>query len=313
MRVVNGIPLPAGWSGKQHACATLATHARYDLMVFVDADVRLAPDALNRMAGFMERRALGLASGFPRQVTRSWAEVFAAAAYSFPADGLSPDGGRWRDPRRRASAPVAGSCSLRRSAPTPLQVGTAPYAPRCMTASPCRGHSARAGFMTGLFDATDIATCPHVQRRCASLGRAHQERHGRHGKTIRVTVMDRDPCRRTDCAGRADACVAFWHRGTRAGMRNWLAARAGLEIQAIVAERAASSRRRSGAACRSVVRLVARGRAAGQRRGAVAVTRRRHEAPSPHTCSAARFRSPRVRRTSLSPSTTCAMRVAMCW
>ena len=38
--------LPPGWSGKQHACHVLAGLARHELMVFVDADVRLAPDAL---------------------------------------------------------------------------------------------------------------------------------------------------------------------------------------------------------------------------------------------------------------------------
>ena len=51
LRVVAGPSLPAGWSGKQHACAALGRAARHELMVFTDADVRLAPDALLRMAG----------------------------------------------------------------------------------------------------------------------------------------------------------------------------------------------------------------------------------------------------------------------
>ena len=158
MRVVNGIPLPAGWSGKQHACATLATHARYDLMVFVDADVRLAPDALNRMAGFMERRALGLASGFPRQVTRSWAEVLLLPLIHFllmgylpmaqmarsEAPGLGAGCGQLFIAEKRAYTLAGGHGAIRAS----LHDGiTLPRAFR------------RAGFMTGLFDATDIATC----------------------------------------------------------------------------------------------------------------------------------------------------------
>jgi hypothetical protein len=48
-------PLPVGWCGKQHACHVLAKLARHPLLVFIDADVRLAPDALARMGGFMER------------------------------------------------------------------------------------------------------------------------------------------------------------------------------------------------------------------------------------------------------------------
>ena len=65
LRVARGKALPAGWSGKQHACDGLARLARHELMVFVDADVRLGPDALARMAGFMQRNTVGLASGFP--------------------------------------------------------------------------------------------------------------------------------------------------------------------------------------------------------------------------------------------------------
>ncbi|HSK38536.1 MAG TPA: glycosyltransferase family 2 protein [Arenibaculum sp.] len=74
VRVVPAPPLPAGWSGKQHACATLARLARHPLLVFVDADVRLAPDALVRIAGFVAARRLALASGFPRQETGTLAE-----------------------------------------------------------------------------------------------------------------------------------------------------------------------------------------------------------------------------------------------
>ena len=47
--------LPAGWCGKQHACHVLAGLARHPLLVFMDADVQLAPDALTRMSGFMTR------------------------------------------------------------------------------------------------------------------------------------------------------------------------------------------------------------------------------------------------------------------
>ena len=39
-------PLPAGWCGKQHACHVLAKLARHPLLVFIDADVRLASEAL---------------------------------------------------------------------------------------------------------------------------------------------------------------------------------------------------------------------------------------------------------------------------
>ena len=42
--------LPAGWNGKQHACFQGAEAAETPLLCFLDADVRLHPDAVARMA-----------------------------------------------------------------------------------------------------------------------------------------------------------------------------------------------------------------------------------------------------------------------
>ena len=66
--------LPRGWNGKQHACYTLASLAKSDLLCFLDADVRLAPDALTRMVLFLTRSRSDLVSGFPRQETESTLE-----------------------------------------------------------------------------------------------------------------------------------------------------------------------------------------------------------------------------------------------
>ncbi|MBM2575895.1 glycosyltransferase [Jannaschia sp. Os4] len=74
VRLVRGADLPAGWNGKQHACHQLSQAASHPVLLFVDADVRLAPDAAARMRGYMQARGLDLVSGFPRQVTGSLAE-----------------------------------------------------------------------------------------------------------------------------------------------------------------------------------------------------------------------------------------------
>jgi hypothetical protein len=74
IRLIEGSPLPPGWNGKQHACWQLAKAARHPVLVFVDADVRLAPDSVARLLTHMERRGLDLLSGFPRQLTLSLAE-----------------------------------------------------------------------------------------------------------------------------------------------------------------------------------------------------------------------------------------------
>lgn len=83
-------PLPAGWCGKQHACATLALHATHPLMVFVDADVRLAPDGLARMAAFMRASRADLVSGVPYQETGTLGEKLLIPLIHFLLLGFLP-------------------------------------------------------------------------------------------------------------------------------------------------------------------------------------------------------------------------------
>jgi glycosyltransferase involved in cell wall biosynthesis len=88
VRLEKAPPLPIGWCGKQYACHHLAGLAQFPYLVFVDADVRLAPDALARMVHFMESNQatdprlnangyhgpVALASGVPHQQTDTFLE-----------------------------------------------------------------------------------------------------------------------------------------------------------------------------------------------------------------------------------------------
>ena len=65
---------PAGWLGKQWACHQLAHAASGDLLVFVDADVQLRPDALARLVEAFESEPLDAVSPYPRQVSVTLAE-----------------------------------------------------------------------------------------------------------------------------------------------------------------------------------------------------------------------------------------------
>ncbi len=67
VRLLKGTPVPAGWSGKQYACYQLAQQAKYDELVFLDADVSLAKDALLRAVTQRQSTGADLLSGFPRQ------------------------------------------------------------------------------------------------------------------------------------------------------------------------------------------------------------------------------------------------------
>lgn len=65
VRLLTGRPLPPGWLGKPHACQQLADAATGDALVFVDADVVLAPHAIAATVGLLDD--LDLVSPYPRQ------------------------------------------------------------------------------------------------------------------------------------------------------------------------------------------------------------------------------------------------------
>ncbi len=69
VRLLKSKPLPDGWNGKQHACWQLAQLAKHRWLLFLDADVHVAPDAISRIMAQMLERPVSLLSGFPRQVT----------------------------------------------------------------------------------------------------------------------------------------------------------------------------------------------------------------------------------------------------
>lgn len=158
LRLVRALELPAGWCGKQHACHALAGLARYDHFLFVDADVRLATDGLARMMAFLEASGAELVSGFPRQETGTILEKLLIPLIQFLLLGFLP-----LHRMRRSSLPAFGAgCGQL-------------FLTRRAAYEEIGGHSAvkdslhdgitlprayrKAGMMTDLCDATDIAIC----------------------------------------------------------------------------------------------------------------------------------------------------------
>ncbi|WP_018884120.1 glycosyltransferase [Paenibacillus massiliensis] len=74
IRMLQGAVPPKGWLGKSYACHQLATAAQGTWLLFMDADVRLAPDALQAALRTAVYQGKGLITGFPRQVTMTWLE-----------------------------------------------------------------------------------------------------------------------------------------------------------------------------------------------------------------------------------------------
>ena len=72
--LTGGDDVPAGWLGKTWACHRLAAEAGGSALVFVDADVRLAPHALAAAVTLLRRSGLDLVSPYPRQLATTLGE-----------------------------------------------------------------------------------------------------------------------------------------------------------------------------------------------------------------------------------------------
>ncbi len=73
-RLINSDNLPAGWSGKNHACHTMAAGAKGQYLLFLDADVRIGNDLIGDAVHYSEKRKTGLISIFPEQIIKSFGE-----------------------------------------------------------------------------------------------------------------------------------------------------------------------------------------------------------------------------------------------
>jgi len=74
VRLINSNELPAGWLGKNFACHKLAHSAIGEYLLFLDADVRIKPEAVESALVQMQKYDLKLLSIFPRQIMHTFEE-----------------------------------------------------------------------------------------------------------------------------------------------------------------------------------------------------------------------------------------------
>jgi hypothetical protein len=158
VRLESSPSLPGGWNGKQHACHVLAARARYGILCFLDADVRLTPEALVRMAMFLGDSGSDLVSGFPRQETETPLEWLLlplihfvllsylplAAMRALPAPGCGVGCGQFLMVRRDAYRKTGGHAQIRATMHDGLLL------PQLFR---------RHGLRTDIADLTHLATC----------------------------------------------------------------------------------------------------------------------------------------------------------
>jgi glycosyltransferase involved in cell wall biosynthesis len=158
VRYVPGPDLPAGWCGKQHACWVLAQEATHDWLLFLDADVRLSPNALQLMGAFAQASEADLLSGVPRQETGSWLERLLIPLIHFFLLGFLPLE-RMRRSRHPAYAAGCGQLFLARKSAYLAAGGHGAIRATLHDGLRLPRAFRAAGHVTDLFDATDVATC----------------------------------------------------------------------------------------------------------------------------------------------------------
>ncbi len=158
VRVLHGPDLPDGWCGKQHACWALAQSASHDLLLFTDADVRLASDGLARMAAFLEQTGADLVSGIPFQETQTFCERLVIPLLHFVLLGLLPLE-RMRASRNPAYGAGCGQLLLVRRSSYERAGGHAAIRASLHDGITLPRAFRAAGLLTDLCDATDVARC----------------------------------------------------------------------------------------------------------------------------------------------------------
>lgn len=166
LAVLTGAPRPDGWLGKPWACAQLAAAARGEVLVFVDADVTLAPHAVAAAVALVDA-GLDLACPYPRQVADgvlarlvqpllqwSWLTFLPLRlAERSPRPTLTAANGQVMACAAAAYAAVGGHGAVRGEVLEDLALARA-----------CKG----AGLRAGVADGTDLATC-HMYRTADDL------------------------------------------------------------------------------------------------------------------------------------------------
>jgi cellulose synthase/poly-beta-1,6-N-acetylglucosamine synthase-like glycosyltransferase len=157
--LLTGAPLPPGWLGKPHACQQLADAALdADVLVFLDADVVLRPDALEAATAVLAGAGVDLLSPYPRITAEragerlvqpllqwSWLTFLPLRAMErSPRPSLAAAGGQFLLVRRAAYDRAGGHAAVRDKVLEDIELARAVK---------------RSGGRIALADGSDLATC----------------------------------------------------------------------------------------------------------------------------------------------------------
>jgi hypothetical protein len=184
--------LPEGWNGKQHACHVLSGLGRYEWLCFLDADVRLSPDALARLVACAEAQRVDLLSGFPREETGTWLEKLLIPLIHFVLLCYLPLPGLQIFRRTRAFSAGCGQVMLTRRAAYVAGGGHASIRMTMHDGILLPRLLRRHGFRTGIADLSEVARCRmyrNAREVWAGLGKNATEGMAAPTRILPFTVM----------------------------------------------------------------------------------------------------------------------------
>ncbi|MFL6288469.1 MAG: glycosyltransferase [Actinomycetes bacterium] len=219
---------PAGWLGKPWACHELASAASGAILVFVDADVVLAPEALARIVDQIRTGVADAVSPYPRQVAITWAERLVQPLLQWSWATLLPLRAAERSARTSLVAANGQVLAITQEAYTECG-GHAAIREQVLDDVALFQQLKRVGRRGVLADGTDVATC-HMYDDWASL---------RDGYSKSLWAATRSPAGGVAVASILTTAyvapaAAMVLKGSRTGTAGYLAAVAG---RALVAHR----------------------------------------------------------------------------
>jgi len=99
IHIFSGAPKPSGWLGKPWACMQLGEKATGDIILFLDADTTLKPNALANIASTFRHYKLDMAAIWPKQILETFWEKTVIPLIYYALLTLLPSIYVYRDPR----------------------------------------------------------------------------------------------------------------------------------------------------------------------------------------------------------------------
>lgn len=151
-------PLPVGWNGKQWGCERMGQASDAAWLLFTDADVRLAPDAIAAAVAFARSAGNDLVSTVPREVCVTVGEALVVPLIHFMLLGYLPMAFMRRDGRTSLGAGCGQFLLVRREAWL-RSGGHAAFKESMHDGIMLPRSVRRAGGRTDLFDGTALVEC----------------------------------------------------------------------------------------------------------------------------------------------------------